>query len=1145
MSASRARREVASGPQRASCARRGSVLAGVTSLLLAAGCSAATTTTGPAKPRPSVDARPTFDSPARWARHPETPGVPTAVLELDGGRCLVTTDLGERWLVEPDRSSAEGPRCAGRARASGHGALDAIVAVQRAGELLRFVGEGGLLYEAEEPLGPFVRASRPPRHLSRVAAGKQALIGLDEAGEAWFYDGSWRASAVPRGAAGYDVAIGRDDRALWLGLPERVLGSTDGGKSFAALGGAAPPLLGARELGTTMRGEVAVGGLLGTLVWRGASLTPSSEPVVVSAVVDAELEPEPGPRASAVRDRRAVLAGRRYVELRQSDEAPDGGWVLREGELGGALRDRPLRGLSCESAIVGAAGSVTVVACMHEEPESGRLSVELFELGAGEPQSFAKLRAETFLDVELAVSSRAEVLLTGVCGADDERAAPPSDEAAPSTSSRARRRKAARAEGACDGSAPTWVRREGAGSVIVRGRANESVAAARSPTVSADGRSLYFLGRYGPEQLAAVFVSRDGGRSYLARALAAPYPTRSELDEDWQEGAMESVRQLDLEPIDEAQLTIDESGVLGLPVSDGMGMAWASIAPDGRVAEVHRPPLSSGVLAGHGARVFIAGYDDREGLLQAFESADGGASFTEIPPSPSLAAAIDAGVGFVCGAAGCLLGDELARVGWDGQLEAALSLPEDIPPVYAPRLGEVIGCEPTNAKPTRFAGLGDDRAEAPRLPRLDELARGELAWSSVAVDPVTGEIELVTAAQPASGAAAAPPTRKPLLPGRAQARGEPPPYVVRPQAEGYVALRATNVEQASATAARGRPAPRGPQSYELAWTNQLSGRGGRQRVQLDRTAPQRASSLAPSMLQIAMDGVALRATETSPLSFVDARGVTPVDYPPFDRLLDLRGSTFSPELAVLAGQPWGLAVSRSPSEPTVVALAKAGGASAKAIALGRPSSELGWLHAPGRIGVAVQTPAARDGDDARAFGVWVEPDGSFGAPFDLPSLSAALEAQRPCTAEETRTAPRLVAPHFTQSGVMLAQRGRQAVVVLDGSPSEPLARESWLLSDGAVLHVGASGPCVAALSAASLRPGALVVLGGDGRSGWLLEHAPDDAPPATKPRPGSAPAPAPGQVLRVRALSCRPRADLPVPPEVQARAGDPLLRGRR
>ncbi len=1068
--------------------------------------------------------------------------MPTAVLELDGGRCLVTTDLGERWLVEPDRSSGEEPRCAGKARASGHGALDAIIAVQRAGEVLRFVGDGGLLYEAEEPLGPFVRASRPPRHLGRVAAGKQSLIGLDEAGEAWFYDGSWRASAVPKGAAGYDVAIGRDDRALWLGLPERVLGSTDGGRSFAPLGDAAPPLLGARELGTTVGGEVAVGGLLGTLVWKGASLTRSDEPVVSVAAVDAELEPEPGPRASAVRDRRAALAGRRYVELRQSDEAPDAGWILREGELGAPLRDRPLRGLSCESAIVGAAGSLTIVACMREEPETSRLSVELFELGATEPLRFATLRAETFLDVELAVSERGEVLLTGVCGADDE-AASPSDEA-PSASSRTRRRKPARAESSCDGSAPTWVRREGAGSVVVRGRANESVAAARSPTVSADGKLLYFLGRYGPEQLAAVFVSRDGGRSYLARALAAPYPTRSELDEDWQEGAMESVRQLDLEPVDEAQLTIDEGGVLGLPVSDGVGMAWASIAPDGRVAEVQRPPLSSGVLAGHGARVFVAGYDDREGLLQAFESADGGASFTEIPPSPSLAVAIDGAVGFVCGAAGCLLGDELARVGWDGQLEAALSLPEDIPPVYTPRLGEVIGCEPTNAKPSHFAGLGDDRAQAPRLPRLDELGRGELAWSSVAVDPVTGGIQLVTAVQPASAAAAAAPTRKPLLPGRAQARAEPPPYVVRPQAEGYVALRATSAAPANAAAPGARPAPVGPQSYELAWTNQLTGRGGRQRLQLD-PVPQRASSLTPAMLQIAMDGVALRPTEAAALSFVDARGVTPVDYPAFQRLLELRGSTLSPELAMLAGQPWGLAVSRSPSEPMVVALAKAGGGAAKAMALGRPSSELGWLHAPGRIGVAVQTPAAREGDDARALGVWVEPDGSFGAPFDLPSLSAALEAQRPCTAEETRVAPRLVAPHFTQNGVMLAQRGRQAVVVLDGSPSEPLVRESWLLSDGAVLHVGANGPCVAALSAASVRPGALVVLSGDRRSGWLLEHAPGDAPPATQPRPASAPASPPGQVLRVRTLSCRPRSDLAVPPDVQARAGDPLLRGHR
>lgn len=128
---------------------------------------------------------------------------------------------------------------------------------------------------------------------------------------------------------------------------------------------------------------------------------------------------------------------------------------------------------------------------------------------------------------------------------------------------------------------------------------------------------------------------------------------------------------------------------------------------------------------------------------------------------------------------------------------------------------------------------------------------------------------------------------------------------------------------------------------------------------------------------------------------------------------------------------------------------------------------------------------------------------------------------------------------------MLTQRGRQVVVVTDPSPSSPLGADTWHLSDGAVLHLDPSGPCVVATSAASVQPGSLVVLSGDRRTGWLLDHTNDGSPPRAQARPQPAALPLPKAVLRVRQLTCRPRGDLRAPPEVEARAGDPLLRGRR
>jgi hypothetical protein len=128
---------------------------------------------------------------------------------------------------------------------------------------------------------------------------------------------------------------------------------------------------------------------------------------------------------------------------------------------------------------------------------------------------------------------------------------------------------------------------------------------------------------------------------------------------------------------------------------------------------------------------------------------------------------------------------------------------------------------------------------------------------------------------------------------------------------------------------------------------------------------------------------------------------------------------------------------------------------------------------------------------------------------------------------------------------MLARRGRQAVVVTDPSPSSAHLGDTWLLGDGAVLHLAPSGPCVAAMSAASIQPGALVVLAGDRRSGWLLEHVAHTTQPRAPSTSRTAVAPPTGQLLRVRALSCRPRNDLRIPPGVENRSGDPLLRGRR
>ena len=80
------------------------------------GCNASTTQTPATRPAPRpTDSGPLFDTPARWMAFPQVVGTPQATLVLDDGTCLVTTDDGQRWLVQPKDKAQP---CVGTGRAS-------------------------------------------------------------------------------------------------------------------------------------------------------------------------------------------------------------------------------------------------------------------------------------------------------------------------------------------------------------------------------------------------------------------------------------------------------------------------------------------------------------------------------------------------------------------------------------------------------------------------------------------------------------------------------------------------------------------------------------------------------------------------------------------------------------------------------------------------------------------------------------------------------------------------------------------------------------------------------------------------------------------------------------------------------------------
>jgi hypothetical protein len=295
-------------------------------------------------------------------------------LKTDEGACLVVTDDGQRWLVTPKDPARP---CEGSGIASGSPSLDPLVSAQRVGDEYRFIGEGGVVYTAREPLGPFVKFARAPSYLRRVSAHGSTIIGVDEAGTTFYFDDGWKRANVPAGLGAIDVGTNADGHSLLLAAPEALLVSTDHGRTFTRPSTPAPRI-GAYEVGQTVSGALAARGALGAIVLsKSGSFAKSSELLQDVAAAEAVIEPRTGPRAASLREGRADLAGQRYYEIQEAFEGSR--WMLLRGVLGGELVGTPLQGQeACDNLKVAARADKVVLGCLRESEDRLDLTVELF-----------------------------------------------------------------------------------------------------------------------------------------------------------------------------------------------------------------------------------------------------------------------------------------------------------------------------------------------------------------------------------------------------------------------------------------------------------------------------------------------------------------------------------------------------------------------------------------------------------------------------------------------------------------------------------------------------------------------------------------------------------------------------------------------
>lgn len=1137
--------------------RAPSLLAGAVLVALhasAPACTPATTQTGgPKAPTRKVDAGPAFTSPARWMAFPQTVGMAQATLLLDDGKCLVTTDDGQRWLVTPKDPAS---RCVGRGVATGSPTYESLVGAQRVGQEYRFVAEGGAVYTSREPNGPFSRYVKAPTYLRHVTARGAAIVGLDDLGGTYFYEAdAWKKASVPKGASGVDVAADDQGRVLWLGAPESMLLSTDAGRTFAPPPSALPRI-GAHEVGFTKGGKLAVRGVLGSFVWDGASVAPTSEALVSVDVPDVEIEPSPGPRASLALEQRATFDGSRYYELGEPSEAAR--YVLAKSSFGGEPDSVPLDELeSCDSVKLAAASGLLGFACIKEAPDQPSLLAELYksEDGGATLSLVTTLTTPSLSDLSFAVAADGTMLVLGACKPPSAKAEGDKPDADKPDADKAAAKPAATVEeapAACNPKAPLYVHDSGlnVGTVPYL-----EEASARSPLLSPDGRTAYFIGRNRRDSQPVIFVSKDGAKTFQMRTIEGPQAS-SWVEDEGADVESGYVRPLYL--TEASWLTIDETGSIGVVGERDLGLSWITLDADGRLANVGEPPEPSFMLGGVGSRVLALAYGSMDGVLRTFESMDGGVTWAEVTTTPAVQRYGERGGSIVCGQGGCLLGDELARVGWEGQAETPFTMAEEL---FADgpetKLAVPLACQltpktewvPIEGRPEeRPSGSGYAAyGGSPNMPRMREVFRGKTLWSVLTIAE-DGSVNITSATFPEKETGAPSVSKKPLLPASKPPKNGSLLTTVRAQAEGYVAVRGVIPYAKSG----GYDTSKKLENLELAWQNQLTGTLAKKQVSLDAnwaSSLASGSSMRPSLLTVTMQGVTLQATAASKALYVDGQTTLSFDYPNLSALAIDGRAVGRADATFMNGRPFAVVIAdRSPTAQVVLTApasvtakgkgAKEGPAPAPAaMTIGPSNASVEWIYSGERVGFATTLPSPDDPQQVSTFGFMLEPDGQLSAPLDLPVLAGMGDKPQPCSAEDKKSTPRVVAAHFNVGyGGPRVDEGRRAVMVTDtqSAPSSTFGASGldplWLLTDGAVLHGSKKDPCLAGWRASGTRAGFVAVIGANLDQAFLIRQQsgvrPHKASGTTRWQ----------QYLEARPMTCRYQPDLAVPYDVTARA---------
>ncbi|MEP7049025.1 MAG: hypothetical protein ABJB12_01680 [Pseudomonadota bacterium] len=1039
----------------------------------------------------SVAISATYPTPASFRYHPRKQAAVQAERRLADGRLLLAGKRGERWLLDPRTHALS---------AGASLAPEDLIAVLTADDGYWFVGQSGTSYEARDPLGKFLRSSAPLEPLVRVSAARHSILGVTmNRALSRSADGAASFSKVgPDHVAFADVALGEDGAGLALAIPETLWVTSDEGLNWAVLPG---KTRGVYALSRDWQGRVQVETVFGAYHFEASP--PRLEPGVDPATgPDLEANAPPrGPDAAALADGRAVVIGSRYFEVSAPPARPSS-YELVQGPLDGKLEASPLPELKdCRGARVAGFGRYLELACFRGPSEGGSVVLAFFRSeNAGahfEPEPFAGYG--TWAGFHFVLGARGALIATGLCGLPNPGC---------STGGVFLRRETPPDEG----------RLKGKGHGVEGTRPKYELFAAATPTLSEsalgvtfslDGRTAYAVGRRSKTGALAMFVSHDRGKSFEVRDLDLVRADSNDEDQYWEH----TQALVHLESFAAA-----EDGSLSLVIADRHGRALIVTDEQGRLLSASKAPDEQALVAAVGTRAFALSPTTRK----TWESLDGGVTWQQLArfPVALCASVMDCNVKLRCVARGCVIGNEVSRIGWAGQSEDD-SEPLPPPSRDAARLTErkvrmPIACTLDEAPFRPLPGVTD-------APGSRDAAFGKLSFVALSNDAPHAAASMIHGIGGAHAHLESIPLLRPLDHPSDYA------YSVLDQIEGAAALRYRLPED---------PAKDNHlRNVELSWDNALAGQIGH--AQLADGGPlaagdyqrgEPAQRADPDLLSIGEGGLYLRmhhaAGDEQETWYFDGHSSTRIPPIKWPSTGSARGRT---EMAhtdnahvALMFFGHGAALGRARRTGTGFEF------DAQTTALPDPSAfgqtvNSNVAYVGNTSGMYVQS-LDNDSDRSSAIFYPFRAAGDVtGTPIPVPTQQSLADRPSRCSPSDLAGTPRIDAA--TLPGT------RHPVIVTDSSDAPRL-----FLSNSAVLHGTPQNACAAAFGAdevimdgATSRHEQVLLLTDDLEHAWLFRQNQDPAGAPTG--------------VQYRTMKCHFDPDLDVPSEVYRAPGTLVPRG--